>query len=100
MASKGANARRLAATRPANYVVFDLIAYSGGDLRRSPLRDRRQRLEQLFDGVGPPLVLSPATTDRGQAEAWLERYAAAHVGIEGVVAKGLAQPYRSGARDW
>jgi ATP-dependent DNA ligase len=100
MASKCANARRLAATRPANYVVFDLIAYNGGDLRRSPLRDRRQRLEQLFDGVGPPLVLSPATTDRGQAEAWLERYAAAHVGIEGVVAKGLAQPYRSGARDW
>ena len=30
----------------------------------------------------------------------LTKYAAAHVGIEGIVAKGLAQRYRGGARDW
>ena len=28
------------------------------------------------------------------------KYAAAHVGIEGIVAKGLGQRYRGGARDW
>src|SRR4051812_1720925 len=100
MASKGANARQLAATGPANYVVFDVLAHDGADLRRSPLRDRRRRLEQLLDGSGPRLVLSPAPTDRNLAEEWLQRYAAAHVGIEGIVAKGLDQPYRGGARDW
>jgi ATP-dependent DNA ligase len=100
MASKGANARRLAAQRPANFVVFDLLALGGDDLRREPLRVRRRRLENLLADAGPPLMLSPATTDRGQAQAWLTKYAAAHVGIEGIVAKGLAQRYRGGARDW
>jgi hypothetical protein len=30
----------------------------------------------------------------------LEKYAAAHVGIEGTVANALAHPYRGGAREW
>ena len=100
MASKGVNARRLAAERPANFVVFDLLDAGGDDLRREPLRVRRGRLEDLFADAQPPLMLSPATTDREQAQEWLTKYAAAHVGIEGIVAKGLAQRYRGGARDW
>jgi ATP-dependent DNA ligase len=100
MASKGANARRFAATRPANLVVFDLLAADGVDLRREPLRVRRRRLETLLADAGPPLMLSAATTDREQAQEWLTMYAAAHVGIEGIVAKGLGQRYRGGARDW
>ena len=31
---------------------------------------------------------------------WLTRYAAADVGIEGIVAEGLGQAYRGGRRDW
>lgn len=100
MASKGPNARRLAATRPANYVVFDLLAAGGYDLRGEPLRVRRRRLEDLLANAQPPLMISAATTDRELAQEWLTTYAAAHVGIEGVVAKGLAQRYRGGARDW
>ena len=100
MASRGGNAHQLAAQRPANFVVFDLLAVDGDDLRREPLRVRRQRLEQVLSDVDPPLVVSPATKDREQALEWLAKYAAAHVGIEGIVAKGLAQPYRGGARDW
>src|SRR6478609_5130230 len=64
MASRGANARRLAATHPANYVVFDLLAAGGDDLRGEPLRVRRRRLEDLLADARPPLMLSPATTDR------------------------------------
>src|SRR3954468_2219621 len=45
MASKGASARQLAASRPANYVIFDVLAHDGADLRSTPLRDRRLRLE-------------------------------------------------------
>ena len=96
MASKGAKARQLATDRPANFVVFDLLAADGDDLRREPLRVRRRRLEEVLSGVDPPLVVSPATNDREQAQEWLATYAAADVGIEGIVAKGLAQPYRGG----
>jgi ATP-dependent DNA ligase len=100
MASTGARARQLAAARPANYVVFDLLALDGRDLRREPLRVRRLQLEEVLADADRSLVLSPATTDRQVAQGWLETYAAAQVGIEGIVAKGLAQPYRGGARDW
>jgi ATP-dependent DNA ligase len=96
-ASRGAKARQLAAQRPANLVVFDLLAVDGYNLRREPLRVRRQRLEQVLTDVDPSLVVSPATKDREQAQEWLAKYAA---GIEGIVAKGLAKPYRGGARDW
>src|SRR3954447_23515632 len=100
MASKGASARRLAAARPANFVVFDVLAADGTDLRGQRLRVRRRRLEDLLADAQPPLMLSPATTDREQAQQWLNEYAAAQVGIEGIVAKGLAQRYRGGGRDW
>ena len=81
-------------------MVFDVLAAGGDDLRGEPLRVRRRRLEDLLADAQPPLMLSPATTDREQAQEWLTKYAAAHVGIEGIVAKGLGQRYRGGARDW
>ena len=65
-----------------------------------PLRQRRQRLGELLADVGSELVLAPATLDRAEASEWLSRYAAAQVGIEGIVAKGLGQPYRGGQRGW
>ena len=100
MASTGGNAIGLASTRLANYVVFDVLTIDGTDLRKEPLRVRRRRLERLLADASPTLVLSPATEDRAVAENWLSTYAAAHVGIEGIVAKGLDQRYRGGARDW
>ena len=100
VASRGTNARQLAAARPANYIVFDVLALDGDDLRREPLHARRRRLQQILKEAHPSLVLSPTTTDREEAQAWLSKYAAADIGIEGIVAKGLAQPYRGGARDW
>lgn len=64
MASTGSKARQLAAARPANYVVFDLLALDGDDLRREPLRARRCHLQQVLADAHPSLVLSPATRDR------------------------------------
>ncbi|MBE7702264.1 hypothetical protein H9623_18390 [Oerskovia sp. Sa1BUA8] len=46
----------------------------------------------------PPLNLSPVTDDVDQARTWFEINSAA--GIEGLVVKDGAQPYRGGARSW
>src|SRR5689334_3413959 len=89
MASTGARAHQLATARPANYVVFDLLDLDGRDVRREPLRNRRRRLERVLTDAHPSLLLSPATEDRHVAQEWLDEYAAAQVGSEGIVAKGL-----------
>lgn len=91
-------AARLARAQPAHLAVFDILAASGVDQRRRPWRERRTQLEQLAAAWRPPLTLSPATDDVDVASAWFRDLAAA--GIEGLVAKGAAQPYRGGQRDW
>ncbi len=87
----------LAAAAPVSFVAFDLLTVMGQDVRSRPLRERRALLEQLAEGFEPPLQLSPATTELEQAEAWFQDFAAA--GIEGLVVKGLGQPYKAD-RSW
>jgi len=41
-----ARVRQLAAVTPAAYVMFDLLAHRGHDLRGKPLEKRRRRLER------------------------------------------------------
>jgi ATP-dependent DNA ligase len=91
--------RRLAEETPALLVVFDLLADERGrSLLARPLAERRLRLE-AFAGkrLGPDgsVSLSPATIDRRAAERWLS---SAGGSLDGVVAKRLDQPYRSGER--
>ena len=50
--------------------------------------------------LAPPLQITPDTRDQDVAAVWLRDYTSADVGIEGVVIKGLGQPYRSDARTW
>jgi ATP-dependent DNA ligase len=100
MSSSTTNAGRIAAERPATFVIFDLLAIGHRDLRRQPLQLRRSELETLLSDSPPPLLLSPATRDRDQACDWLDTFAAALVGIEGIVAKGLDQAYNGGERGW
>ena len=80
--------RRLAAEIPATFVAFDVLVWKGKEHWAEPLRKRRASLEKLVR-VAP---LSPATTDRGAALGWLERFEA--IGLDGVVAKRLDEPYR------
>ena len=62
-------------------------------------RHRRAALEALLGrGLPDGLVLTPSTLDAAVARSWLTGHGAA--GIEGVVAKRLAQPYRPGVRGW
>ena len=91
--------RKLAAETPATLLVFDLLVDGlGRSLTEVPLEERRLRLDSFFEGAptGERVRLSPATRDRKVAEAWLRDLAAG--GLDGIVAKDLAAPYRSGDR--
>jgi len=88
---------KLAAESPAALLAFDLLVdEEGRALVERPLAERRAALESfaarhLSQGK---IRLSPMTRDRTQAEGWL----AGARGVDGVVAKRLAEPYRSGER--
>jgi ATP-dependent DNA ligase len=93
-------ADRAAAGVTVCYTAFDLLADETGDLRTRPYRDRRLLLERRLAGVATPLRLIPATPDPDAAAAWLAPELA-DLGIEGVVAKKAAEPYRAGRTgDW
>jgi ATP-dependent DNA ligase len=87
-------------SHPASFIAFDVLAGAGMDMRPSPFRVRRQALTILLDDAPAPLHVVPQTRDTDEARTWMHNYAEAHVGVEGVVAKGLATPYVSGERGW
>ncbi|MEO6747184.1 MAG: ATP-dependent DNA ligase [Caldimonas sp.] len=87
---------RLARETPASFVAFDLLARDGHSLVEHTQRERRAALETLLADAKPPLHLTPATTDRGQAAQWLEHFEGA--GLDGIVAKPIDGPYRPGKR--
>jgi len=88
---------RLAKETPASFIAFDLLARKTRDLRDQPLSKRRGELEAVTDGTSPPLYLSPGTEDVKTATKWLEAFVVQ--GLDGVVAKRLVAPYRSGERE-
>lgn len=87
---------RLARETPASFVAFDLLADGGDDLLASPFRERRARLESFLDGVPAPIHLSQVTRDVELARRWLVEFEGA--GLDGVIAKPLAEPYAPGKR--
>jgi bifunctional non-homologous end joining protein LigD len=89
-------ASRLAATTPVTYFVFDVLRLYGVDLTARPYAERRSTLDRL-ELSGPHWTVPPAFDDGPATLA-----AAGQNGLEGVVAKRLAAPYRPGVRnqDW
>jgi ATP-dependent DNA ligase len=88
--------RKLANESPAELMLFDMLEVGGEDVAGKPLSERRQELERFHESIDEPqLKLSPATRDRDTALRWLERSGGA---LDGVIAKRLDQPYRSGER--
>jgi ATP-dependent DNA ligase len=83
--------QRLAAETPAAFVAFDLLAEGDESLLELPQSERRERLERALGDDGD-VELTPSTTDRDAAGAWLAGVS------EGVVAKDTAAPYRPGER--
>lgn len=90
-----ARARRLAAERPATYVVFDLLYRRGEALLRAPLVERRGQLEEVVAALGDPrVVVSQGVVGAGLA--FFEEIR--RLEIEGMVAKDLESAYRPGQR--
>jgi bifunctional non-homologous end joining protein LigD len=83
-------------TRPATLFAFDLLAVAGLDLRPLPLSERKAILAALVPRLGALRFADHLETE-GEA---LFREATAR-GLEGVVAKRAASPYRAGrSADW
>jgi ATP-dependent DNA ligase len=90
--------KKLAAETPALFVAFDLLEPERGNtLVDAPLSARRERLETFAAKYfTEDIKLSPHTTSYDQAEKWLSGHRG---GLDGVMAKRLDMPYRSGERD-
>lgn len=90
--------RKLAAATPAHYYVFDLLALKSKDFTKLPIEERRGKLDAFFQKVDHELLhLSPATTERKIANDWFRKFGA--LGLDGVMAKRLGEPYHSGDRE-
>jgi ATP-dependent DNA ligase len=88
--------RRLAAETPAAYVAFDLLCLGDDDLTGRSFAERRALLESALADAAPPVFVTPATDDSVLARSWFSVFEGA--GLDGVVAKPLALPYRPNER--
>jgi bifunctional non-homologous end joining protein LigD len=84
---------------PVRYFIFDLLELDGTPLVNVPLRDRRDRLEAIYEPQ-PDIALSPLYTDARKIIELIK--GARERGLEGVVAKHLDSRYYPGRRspDW
>jgi ATP-dependent DNA ligase len=85
--------RKLSAEIPARFIAFDVLTWKGEEIWPLPLRKRRAKLVRS----AKRFELSPATSELGQALAWLDRFEA--IGLDGVIAKRLDLPYLPGSRE-
>jgi ATP-dependent DNA ligase len=86
----------LAKETPSSFVAFDLLAAGDTDLREAEFATRRMELQAYAAGLEPPAFLSPGTLDETLARDWFERFEGA--GLDGVIARPVALPYRPGDR--
>ncbi|WP_245718811.1 ATP-dependent DNA ligase [Micromonospora rhizosphaerae] len=92
----GRDLLRLAREWPAHYVLFDLLADTGGQVILDlPLAQRRARLEQLLVNAPAQLTVTPQTADMRQVADWLLHWTVA-AGID----KRLTGRYEPGRRGW
>ncbi|QTX03573.1 ATP-dependent DNA ligase [Agromyces archimandritae] len=85
---------RVRRTVPVRYYLFDVLEIAGSEVTALPYTERRARLEALVartDGV----IAVPQQAGGSPRAAFEE---AARLGLEGIVAKNPASPYRDGQR--
>jgi ATP-dependent DNA ligase len=91
--------KKLSETHPAEMVVFDLLAdEKGASVFEKPLAERRPLLEAFYDRYlrgSDKIVLSRVSHDEKAARKWLNEMRGQ---LDGIIAKKLDEPYRSGER--
>ncbi|MBL8545074.1 MAG: DNA ligase D [Hyphomonadaceae bacterium] len=75
-----------------SYFVFDLLADGAKDLRKTPLSERKARLDRLLAKAKAPVRVSPHFEGNGPAVLAAFR----DQGLEGVVSKKASSTYQSG----
>ena len=88
--------RMLSEQTPAMFIAFDILARGERDLASEPFQARRAELLDLLRDVPHPVHVTRTTDDPDRAARWLDEFEGA--GLDGVVAKPLAQPYAPGKR--
>ncbi|PVE71299.1 ATP-dependent DNA ligase [Microbacterium testaceum] len=86
----------LAEETPAMFIAFDLLARGERDLQGEPFAERRAQLVDLLGDVPHPVHVTRTTDDPDLARRWLAEFEGA--GLDGVIAKPLAQPYAPNKR--
>jgi bifunctional non-homologous end joining protein LigD len=76
-------------------VAFDLLSLAECDLRKHPLKTRREQFCELVDGRHPGIVFSQEI--EGDGPTVFEH--ACRLGAEGIISKRRSSPYRSGRVD-
>lgn len=107
--------KKLSVSTPATLMCFDLLVdENGNSLAGLPLSQRREKLEKFLasnlsskrsagasadaspDTSSGMIRLSPASPELKQAKRWMGELAT--MGLDGVIAKRLDEPYLSGER--
>ncbi|MFG6502911.1 ATP-dependent DNA ligase [Microbacterium sp. P05] len=86
----------LAEQTPAMFIAFDLLARGERDLQPEPFATRRTELVDLIAGLPHPVHVTRTSDHPAVARRWLAEFEGA--GLDGVVAKPLAQPYAPNKR--
>jgi bifunctional non-homologous end joining protein LigD len=81
------------------YYAFDLLYLDGYDLREAPLSARKQALSELLGELGENARIRYSDHIEGDGDAVFKH--ASRLGLEGIISKQAAQPYRSGrVKSW
>ncbi len=86
---------RLASETPSEFVAFDVLALGDESLVDQPMTERREHLVESIRVV-ERVRLTPASTDRAQAEEWFSTFEGA--GLDGIIAKPVDGVYQPGKR--
>jgi bifunctional non-homologous end joining protein LigD len=95
-ASAPPGVRAATQAHPARFLVWDVLALPGTDMRDRPYEERRLAMLDVLEGLPSPSRIRavPASDDPDVARAWYDSLQDA--GVECVVAKQAASTYQAG----
>lgn len=82
---------------PFHFFAFDLLSLEGKDLKSLPQIERKERLEALLRDASPPIHVADHVIGAGEQLF----HSLCGAGQEGIIAKRIDAPYRSGrTKNW